>query len=94
MMTSVAAERGGHRGVGRLLLLQLLQVVEPSQEAQVGDLLGDLKRIGDAARPKRGPDRVDPGFDFASSHKPSPPCSRVVVRLCSTQADRPHKGQI
>ena len=44
---------------GGLVLFQRLQVVEPAQEEQVGDLLDDLERVGDAARPEGVPDAVD-----------------------------------
>ena len=43
----------------RLVLLQRVQVVEPTQKEQVGDLLHHLERIGNPAGPKRVPDLVD-----------------------------------
>lgn len=46
-------ERGG------LLLFEQLQVIEPAEEEQVGDLLNHLKRVRNAARPERIPDAVD-----------------------------------
>jgi hypothetical protein len=47
------AERGG------LALLQLLHVVETSDEDQIGDLLDHLERVGQTARPEVVPDAVD-----------------------------------
>ena len=46
------------------VLLQRVQVVEPLDEKQVGDLLDDFERIGDAAGPEGIPDgdRFDCGF--------------------------------
>ena len=42
--------------------------VEPAQEQEVGDLLDDLDRIGDAARPEGVPDRVDFRAKFPRQH--------------------------
>jgi hypothetical protein len=44
---------------GGLVLFQRVQVVQPAQEEQVGDLLDHLERVGDAARPEGVPDLVD-----------------------------------
>ena len=52
-----------------LALLQRVQVVEPLDEEQVGDLLDDLERIGDAARPEGIPEGVDLTADFAGEHR-------------------------
>jgi hypothetical protein len=54
---------------GGLVLLQRVQVVEPAQEEQVGDLLDDLERIGDAAGPEGVPDPVDLALQFTSEHR-------------------------
>ena len=51
-----------------LVLLQRLQVVEAAKEEQVGDLLDDLKRIGDAAGPEGVPDAIDLASDLAGQH--------------------------
>jgi hypothetical protein len=53
---------------GGLVLLQRVQVVQTAQEEQVGDLLDDLERVGDAAGPERVPDAVDLVLDFTSDH--------------------------
>ena len=47
---------------GGLVLLERVQVVEPAQEQQVGDLLDDFERVGDAAGPEGVPDAVDLAF--------------------------------
>jgi hypothetical protein len=54
----------GPRG---LVLLQGLQIVKATEEQQVGDLLDDLERIGNAAGPEGIPDAVDLIADFAGS---------------------------
>jgi hypothetical protein len=46
-------------GDAGLLLGQRLNVVEAADEQQVGDLLDDLQRVADAARPEGVPDAVD-----------------------------------
>jgi hypothetical protein len=57
------AERGG------LALLQLLHLVEALDEDQVGDLLDDLERIGQASRPEVVPDAVDLVAQFSRQHQ-------------------------
>ncbi len=52
-----------------LVLLQDLQVVQPAQEEQVGDLLDHLKRVGDATRPEGVPDLVDLALDGSRDHE-------------------------
>jgi hypothetical protein len=51
-----------------LVLLQRLEVIEPAKKQQVGDLLDDLKGIGDTAGPECVPDTVDLVADFAGEH--------------------------
>ena len=41
---------------GGLVLFERVQVVEPLDEEQIGDLLDHLERVGDAARPEGVPD--------------------------------------
>ena len=57
----------------RLALLDRLQLVEPLDEQQIGDLLHDAERILQAARPEVVPDAVDLIFDFANDHFGVPP---------------------
>jgi hypothetical protein len=45
-----------------------VQVVQPAQEEQVGDLLDHLQRVGDAAGPEGVPDLVDLALDVAGDH--------------------------
>jgi len=45
-----------------------VQVVQPAQKEQVGDLLDDFQRVGDAAGPEGIPDSVDLALDFAGHH--------------------------
>jgi hypothetical protein len=45
-----------------------VQVVQAPQEEQVGDLLDDLQRVGDAAGPEGIPDSVDLASDFTGHH--------------------------
>ncbi len=51
-----------------LVFFQGVQVIQAAQEEQVGDLLDDLQRVGDAAGPEGIPDSVDPALDFAGHH--------------------------
>jgi hypothetical protein len=52
----------------RLVLLKGVQVVEPAQEEEVGDLLDDLEGVRDAPGPERVPDAVDLALDSAGDH--------------------------
>lgn len=52
----------------RLVFLEGVDLVQALDEEQVGELLDDGERIGDAAGPQGVPDAVDFGFDFASDH--------------------------
>ena len=51
-----------------LVFFQGVQVIQPAQEEQVGDLLDDLQRVGDAAGPEGIPDCIDLALDFAGHH--------------------------
>jgi hypothetical protein len=61
----------GHRHLqaGRTVLLQCLQVIQPAQKEQVGDLLHHLQRIRDSAGPESVPDPVDLTSEFAGDHQ-------------------------
>jgi hypothetical protein len=50
---------------GRLALLQRVRVIQPADEQEVGDLLDDFERVGDAAGPEGVPDGVDLAAKFA-----------------------------
>ena len=54
---------------GGLVLLERLEVIEPAQEQQVGDLLDDFERVGDAAGPEGVPDAVDLILELAGEHE-------------------------
>jgi hypothetical protein len=56
------------KGAHHFALLERIQLVESLDEQQVGELLDDRERVGDAARPHRVPDAVDFGFEFAGDH--------------------------
>jgi hypothetical protein len=45
-----------------------VQVVQPAQEQEVGDLFYDFQRVGDAAGPEGVPDLVDLALDGAGDH--------------------------
>jgi hypothetical protein len=45
-----------------------VDLVQAFDEEQVGELLDDGERVGDAAGPQGVPDAVDFGFDFACDH--------------------------
>lgn len=51
-----------------LVFLEGVELVQALDEKQVGELLDDGERIGDAAGPEGVPDAVDFGFDFACDH--------------------------
>ena len=51
-----------------LVLLEGVELIQPLDEEQVGELLDDGERIGDAPGPEGVPDAVDFGFDFACDH--------------------------
>ena len=53
---------------------KVLQVVEAPDEQQVGDLLDDLQRVGDAAGPEGVPDAVDLALQLAGDHSMPPRC--------------------
>ena len=63
---------------GRPAFLQGLEFVEPLDEEQVGELLDDRERVGDAPGPHGVPYAVDAGFDFSGDHAVSP----CVFLLC------------
>jgi hypothetical protein len=45
-----------------------VEIVEPPQEEEVGDLLDDLERVRDASRPEGVPDAVDLAAKLAGEH--------------------------
>lgn len=68
---TIGEDRVAHLGmerVGRLLLLHLF-VVEQFHEEQIGHLLHDGQRVGDACRPERLPQRVNLVFNVSSYHE-------------------------
>ncbi len=52
----------------RLVFLESVDFIQALDEEQIGELLDDGERIGDAAGPEGVPDAVNFGFDFASDH--------------------------
>jgi hypothetical protein len=59
----------GLAGAGGLALLEGLQLIEPLDEQQIGELLDDRQRVGDPAGPHGVPDLVDSAFEFACDHE-------------------------
>ena len=59
-------------GAAGLVLRGRLQVVEPADEEQVGDLLDHLQGVGDAAGPERVPDPVDLALQLTGDHPAQP----------------------
>jgi hypothetical protein len=55
-------------GAGGLALFKRLELVEPFDKQQVGELFDDRQRVGDAPGPHGVPDAVDFGFEFAGNH--------------------------
>lgn len=55
-------------GEARLLFGKRVQVVQPADEQQIGDLLDDLQWVGDATGPERIPDPVDLALELAGYH--------------------------
>jgi hypothetical protein len=53
---------------GGFVFLQCVQVVEAFEEEQIGDLLDDFERIGNATSPEGIPERVNFAADFAVEH--------------------------
>ncbi len=53
---------------GGFVFLQGMEVVEAAEEQQIGDLLDDFERVGDAAGPEGVPDAVNLVADVASEH--------------------------
>ena len=51
-----------------LVFLQLVQIVETTEEEQIGDLLDDLERVGDPAGPEGISDAIDLVLDLAGKH--------------------------
>jgi len=49
---------------GRLALFDLLHLVEPLDEDQIGDLLDNLEGIGEPARPEIVPDTINLAAQF------------------------------
>jgi hypothetical protein len=46
-----------------------VEIIEPLQEEQVGDLLDDFEGIGDTAGPEGIPESVDFTADLAGEHE-------------------------
>ena len=71
----------GARGLG---FLQRVQLVEPLDEQQVGELLDDRERVRDAPGPHRVPDLIYFRFEFAGNHMRlgSPAICRWTMWLC------------
>lgn len=76
----VEPQRRGLEALGLVLFAHLV-AVEAAQKQQVGDLLDDFKRVGDAARPEGVPDLVDFVFQFTGKHGAGQGC-RGSVRVC------------
>lgn len=53
---------------GGLVFFQRLQVVQPTEKEEIGDLLDDLQGVGNAAGPEAVPDRIDLALDFTGDH--------------------------
>jgi hypothetical protein len=53
---------------GGFVFLQRVQIVEPLKEQQVGDLLDDFERIGNAARPEGIPEGINLVANVSSNH--------------------------
>ena len=51
------------------VLLQGMEITQPFQEKEIGNLLDDFERVGDAARPESIPERVDFAADFTGKHE-------------------------
>src|SRR5262249_10828345 len=51
------------------VLLGRLKLVEAADEAQIRDLLHDLERVRDPARPERVPDAVDARLQLPGDHR-------------------------
>ena len=66
-----AALHGPAEGV-RFVLLADLDVIQPPHEEQVGDLLDDLQRISDPARPEGIPHLIDFRAQFPRQHSLNP----------------------
>jgi hypothetical protein len=45
-----------------------VELVQPADKEEIGDLLDDLERVGDAARLKAVPDAIDLAAKFARDH--------------------------
>jgi hypothetical protein len=78
------------RPVDGLVLLERLQIVEPSQEEQVGDLLDDFERVGDPAGPEGVPDAIDLAAQLAGQHVgiPQRSAGRGTGQLAGTHSSQ------
>ena len=68
---------------GALFGPQIVGIVQIADKHQIGHLLHNVQRVGDAAGPKNFPKAVDSIFQFASNHlnpSPSSKCTRCSVR--------------
>ncbi len=71
------------------LVFSGLDLVQPLQEQQVGDLLDDLQRVRNAARPERIPNFIDLVAQFARKHVER--CPPSLIPPSTDAADRNHK---
>ena len=79
-------------GAGGLVLLARVQLVQPLDEQQVGELLDDRERVRDAAGPQGVPDSVDLGLQLTGDHDSIPSVStrmlhKSLVRVLSRPLD-------
>ena len=82
-------------GAGGLALLQFLQLVQTADEEEVGDLLDDLERVGNAAGPEGVPDLVDLAAYCSCQHRARPGCcgESWLIRLACATAQRVRGGR-
>lgn len=71
---------------------RLVQIIEPFQEQQEGDLREDFERVGDAARPEVDPDSVDLIVSSSGDHS-RPAMLGIVVRAGIQAKKNPRAAQ-
>ena len=84
----VQAHGLGFQALGFVVFTRLV-AVEAAQKQQVGDLLDDFQRVGDAARPEGVPDLVDFVAQFTGQHGDGGRGQRSVVGDMSVSLSRP-----